>query len=121
MRIGTPGPDPESAAREAALVRRLDHENVVRLRSMVDLQDGSRAVISDLAAGGSLAALVDRHGELPEAEAATVAAGVARGLAHVHSRGFVHGALTPREVVFDANGRAPADRRRRGGAARALA
>ena len=72
---------------------------------MVDLPGGARAVVCDLAAGGSLAGLVDRRGELPEAEAATVAAGVARGLAHVHARGFVHGALTPREVLFDAAGR----------------
>ncbi len=103
--VGRAAPDAWSAACEAALLRRLDHENVVRMRSMVDLPGGARAVVCDLAAGGSLAGLVDRRGELPEAEAATVAAGVARGLAHVHARGFVHGALTPREVLFDAAGR----------------
>jgi eukaryotic-like serine/threonine-protein kinase len=106
VRVGpAAGGDPESAARESALLRRLEHENVVRLRAVLDLADGDRAVVTDLAAGGSLAALVQRRGALPVGEVVTVAVGLARGLAAAHAHGFVHGRLTARAVLFGADGR----------------
>jgi len=106
VRVGvTAGGDPESAAREGALLRRLEHENVVRLRAVLDLAGGGRAVVTDLAAGAGLAALVEHRGALPAGEVVTMAAGLARGLAAAHAHGFVHGRLTPRAVLFDAGGR----------------
>ena len=72
---------------------------------MLDLAGAGRAVVTGLAAGGSLAALVERRGALPAGEVVTVAVGLARGLAAAHAHGFVHGRLTPRAVLFDADGR----------------
>ncbi len=105
VRIGRPAGGAEAVAREGALLRRLRHENVVRLRSVVDLGDDVRALVVDLVPGGSLAALVERRGALPPGEVATVAVGVARALQHLHAHGFVHGRLTSRDVLFDAQGR----------------
>jgi hypothetical protein len=106
VRVGVAaGGDPEAAVREGSLLRRLEHENVVRLRAVIDLAGGGRAVVTDLAAGGSLAALVERGGASAVGEVVTVAAGLARGLAAAHAHGFVHGRLTPRAVLFDADGR----------------
>jgi hypothetical protein len=115
VRVGRPAAGAEAVAREGALMRRLRHENVAGLRSVVDLAGTgapqprpaapARALVVDLVPGGSLAALVARRGPLPPGEVATVAVGVARALAYLHAHGFVHGRLTARDVLFDAQGR----------------
>jgi serine/threonine protein kinase len=104
VRVGTPTSG-RGAAREAALLRRIEHENVVRLRSFVDLPDGRRAVILDLAPGGSLASLVRLRGPLPAGEAVAVGAAMTLALAHIHARGFVHGRLSADHVLFAEDGR----------------
>jgi serine/threonine protein kinase len=104
VRVGLPASG-RGAAREAALLRRIEHENVVRLRSFVDLPDGRRAVVLDLAPGGSLAALVRRRGPLPAGEADAVGVTIAQALAHIHADGFVHGRLSADRVLFAEDGR----------------
>jgi hypothetical protein len=105
VRVGRPAGGAEAVAREGALLRRLQHENVVRLRSVVDLAGDARSLVVDLVPGGSLAALVGRRGPLPPGEGATVAVGVARALQHLHAHGFVHGRLSAQDVLFDVHGR----------------
>jgi hypothetical protein len=105
VRIGKPAGGPGAAAREAALLRRVDHENVVRLRSVLDLPDGRRAVVLDLVPDDDLASLVARRGPLPTGEALTVAIALARALEHVHALGLVHGRLCAHDVVFAGDGR----------------
>jgi serine/threonine protein kinase len=104
VRVGTPAPG-RGAAREAASLRRIEHQNVVRLRSFVDLPDGRRAVILDLAPGGDLVSLVRSRGPLPEGEALAVGLAMARALVHIHARGFVHGRLSAHHVLFADDGR----------------
>jgi serine/threonine protein kinase len=104
VRIGAPASG-RGAAREAALLRRIQHENIVRLRSFVDLPDGRRAVVHDLAPGGNLTTLVRRRGPLPAGEAAAVGTAMAGALVHIHARGFVHGRLSADHVLFAADGR----------------
>src|SRR3954463_6577788 len=68
VRVARPAGGAEAVAREGALLRRLRHENVARLRSVVDLAGGgaaspgsaaaARALVVDLVPGGSVAALV---------------------------------------------------------------
>jgi serine/threonine protein kinase len=91
--------------REVALLRRIDHPHVVRLRRVVDLPGGARALVMDHAAGGSLADLVAIRGPLEATEAATLSVPLARTLADLHERGLVHGDLTPSNVLFTADGR----------------
>jgi eukaryotic-like serine/threonine-protein kinase len=105
VRIGTPAGGPGAAAREAALLRRVDHENVARLRSMLDLPDGRRAVVLDLVPDDDLTSLVARRGPLPTGEVVTVAVALARALEHVHGLGLVHGRLCAHDVRFAGDGR----------------
>lgn len=101
--------DAERQAREAALLGELDHPHLVRLHEVVH---GPRrggqprvALVLDLLAGGSLAALLARRGRLRPGEVVTALAPVAAALAHAHERGVVHGDLSPGNVVFTAEGR----------------
>ena len=98
-------PDDARTAREAALLARVDHPHVIRLRNVVECPDGTRALVLELAAGGSLAALVAARGRLGAGETVTVAVGLARTLADLHALGLVHGDLTPGNVLLAGDGR----------------
>jgi hypothetical protein len=101
--------DPERQEREAALLGELDHPHLVRLHQVVrhELRGGAAevALVLDLLAGGSLAALLDRRGRLRPGEVVTTVAPIAAAIAHAHDRGVVHGDLSPGNVVFTAEGR----------------
>jgi hypothetical protein len=101
--------DPERQEREAALLGELDHPHLVRLHEVVrhEVRGGPAevALVLDLLAGGSLAALLARRGRLRPGEVVTTVAPVAAALAHAHERGVVHGDLSPGNVVFTAEGR----------------
>ncbi|HEY6796031.1 MAG TPA: protein kinase [Kineosporiaceae bacterium] len=92
-------------SREIALLRRIDHPHVVRLRRVVDLPGGGRALVLDHAAGGSLGRLVRTRGPLTPGEACAVVVPLADTLADLHARGLVHGDLTPSNVLFTLDGR----------------
>ena len=101
--------DPERQAREAALLGALDHPHLVRLLEVVHQpQRGGAprvALVLELLAGGSLAALLARRGRLRPGEVVTAIAPVAAALAHAHGNGVVHGDLSPGNIVFTAEGR----------------
>ena len=100
------GADPaavEALRREASLLRGLDTPYVVRLRSVIG--SGADAVlVLDHAEGGSLAALLARRGSLDPGEVVTIGGPLAQALAAAHSRGLVHGDVTPSNVLFTADG-----------------
>lgn len=101
--------DPERQAREAALLAELDHPHLVRLREVVHQPrrgDVPRvALVLDLLAGGSMAALLARRGRLRPGEVVTAIAPIAAALAAAHEHGIVHGDLSPGNIVFTAEGR----------------
>ena len=101
--------DPERQAREAALLGELDHPHLVRLLEVVHQpQRGGAprvALVLELLAGGSLAALLARRGRLRPGEVVTAIAPVAAALAHAHDNGVVHGDLSPGNIVFTGEGR----------------
>jgi hypothetical protein len=101
--------DPERQAREAALLGELDHPHLVRLLEVVHqpCRGGVPrvALVLELLAGGSLAALLARRGRLRPGEVVTAIAPVAAALAHAHGNGVVHGDLSPGNIVFTAEGR----------------
>ncbi|SCX49721.1 Serine/threonine protein kinase [Klenkia marina] len=100
--------DPDRQVREAAMLAELDHPHLVRLHEVVRRRtpDGVQvALVLDLLAGGSLAALLAARGRLRPGEVVTAIAPVAAALAHVHERGIVHGDLSPGNVVLTAEGR----------------
>src|SRR4051812_6474409 len=101
--------DPDRQAREAALLGGLDHPHLVRLVEVVHQpQRGGAprvALVLELLAGGSLAALLARRGRLRPGEVVTAIAPVAAALAHAHDNGVVHGDLSPGNIVFTGDGR----------------
>ncbi|MGY1724689.1 protein kinase domain-containing protein [Blastococcus sp. SYSU DS0533] len=101
--------DPARQAREAVLLGELDHPHLVRLVEVVHQprQGGAArvALVLELLAGGSLAALLARRGRLRPGEIVTAIAPVAAALAHAHDHGVVHGDLAPGNIVFTAEGR----------------
>ncbi|MCW2698642.1 MAG: Serine/threonine protein kinase [Blastococcus sp.] len=101
--------DPARQAREAALLGGLDHPHLVRLLEVVHQPRRGGAVrvalVLELLAGGSLAALLARRGRLRPGEVVTAIAPVAAALAHAHTHGVVHGDLSPGNIVFSAEGR----------------
>ncbi len=101
--------EPDRQAREAALLGELDHPHLVRLIEVVHQprRGGATrvALVLELLAGGSLAALLARRGRLRPGEVVTAIAPVAAALAHAHGNGVVHGDLSPGNIVFTAEGR----------------
>ncbi|UOY03017.1 serine/threonine-protein kinase [Blastococcus sp. PRF04-17] len=101
--------DPERQGREAALLGELDHPHLVRLIEVVHQprRGGAArvALVLELLAGGSLAALLARRGRLRPGEVVTAIAPVAAALAHAHGHGVVHADLSPGNIVFTAEGR----------------
>src|SRR3954466_13683577 len=101
--------DPERQAKEAALLGALDHPHLVRLIEIVHQPRRGGiprvALVLELLAGGSLAALLARRGRLRPGEVVTAMAPVAAALAHAHENGVVHGDLAPGNIVFTAEGR----------------
>src|SRR3954447_22658006 len=77
--------DPERQAREAAMLAEFDHPHLVRLHEVVHQprRGGTPrvALVLDLLAGGSLAALLARRGRLRPGEVVTAIAPIAAALA----------------------------------------
>ncbi len=99
-----PVADDPRIEREVALMASLDHPSLVPVFD-VGWTDGRAFVVMSLLEGGNL---VDRlaDGPLHVTETLLAVASVADGLAHVHRAGVLHRDVTPRNVLFDADGRA---------------
>ncbi|HWA66950.1 MAG TPA: protein kinase [Mycobacteriales bacterium] len=79
--------------------------HAVAVHDVVLLAGSEVVVVTDYAAGGSLAGLLASRPALRPPEAVTLLGPLARGLAAAHARGLRHGDLTPSNVLFTANGR----------------
>ncbi len=95
----------EPSRRESALQRRIDHPHLLTLLRTTRTTDGRTALVTELAAGGSLAALVRARGGLDPGEVVTVLTPLAGALADLHDRGVVHGDVSAGNVLFLADGR----------------
>ncbi|MBU6276135.1 MAG: serine/threonine protein kinase [Planctomycetes bacterium] len=98
-------PTPEGrsrAEREATLLTRIVHPNVVQILYVTDVA-GAPAIVMEWIDGPSLDDRV-AAGKLPAAEAATLVAGVGRGVAALHARGIIHRDIKPANVLLAAPG-----------------
>jgi chitodextrinase len=88
---------------EVAMLGLVEHPQLAGIYELVE-NGGGIALITEFVDGVSLRAVLDHAGPL-EAEAALyVAKGVLLGLREVHTRGIVHRALRPENVLIDSAG-----------------
>lgn len=93
----------ERFRREAVLVARLSHPNLVHLLDRGEDGDGPYLVM-ELVEGEDLKARIRREGPLPPEEAARVCAAVGRALAYAHSQGVVHRDIKGQNVLLTRDG-----------------
>jgi hypothetical protein len=89
--------------REAEVLRRLHHPNVVRLVDVIDEGDEIVLVMPYLS-GGSLAERVAQHGPAPADEVERQARRLFGALAQAHRLGIVHRDIKPANILFDERG-----------------
>ena len=90
----------ERFQREAEVLARLRHPNLVRLHETG--QDGRCPWLAlELVEGGSLQARLQREGPLPEREAAALLRTLALAVEHLHQHGVLHRDLKPANVLLD--------------------
>ncbi|HEY8525648.1 MAG TPA: serine/threonine-protein kinase [Acidimicrobiales bacterium] len=89
--------------REAEVLRRLNHPNVVRLLDVVDEGDEIVLVMPYLP-GGNLAERVSQHGPAPADEVERQARHLFAALSQAHALGIVHRDIKPANILFDENG-----------------
>jgi eukaryotic-like serine/threonine-protein kinase len=99
-----PVADDPRIEREVSLTASMDHPNLVPVYDVGSV-NGRAFVVMALLEGGNLS---DRlaDGPLPVTETLLAVAAVADALGHVHRAGVLHRDVTPRNVLFDGDGRA---------------
>jgi serine/threonine protein kinase len=93
----------ESFLAEARLLASLKHPGIVPVYYFGRTDDGLCFVVSQLVAGGDLAALI-KHKRPSHREAADLLAQIAEALAHAHQQGFVHRDIKPGNILIDEHG-----------------
>lgn len=103
----TPGPDvdPELFARfrrEVEVYRKLDHPNVVRYLSQ-GVHEGVNYIVLEYVEGRTVEALLAR-GRFPMREALATVGQLLRAVEHAHSRGVLHRAIQPSNILVTTDG-----------------
>jgi eukaryotic-like serine/threonine-protein kinase len=89
--------------REAHILRKLNHANIVRLLDVVE--DGDEIIlVMPYLPGGNLADRVNQHGPAPGPEVERLAHRLLGALAAAHAAGVVHRDLKPGNVLYDSQG-----------------
>lgn len=87
-------------AREAAVLQRLQHPDILALRRFGS--DATQAwMVMDFVAGGDLSHFARSPNLLPPGQVAMLGARLAGALAHAHSQGVLHRDLKPANVLVD--------------------
>lgn len=89
--------------REAELLQRLSHPNIVAVRGWV-LEEESASLVTEFVEGGSLEDRLEECGVLPVEQALTIVSQAARALSHAHERGIVHRDVKPANLLLAEDG-----------------
>ena len=89
--------------REAEVLRKLHHPNVVGLLDVVDEGD-EIVLVMPYMSGGSLAERVTQHGPAPADEVERQARRLLGALSSAHRAGIVHRDIKPANILFDERG-----------------
>jgi eukaryotic-like serine/threonine-protein kinase len=99
--------DPEVLARfrrEARLLTRLDHPNVVRAFQLGE-SAGKHYLVLEYLDGDTLDEVLERRKKLPPTEAVRIVHEALLGLQHIHERGMIHRDLKPGNLMLIDTGR----------------
>ncbi len=91
-------------AREARVLGRVRHANVVRVHEVGEDDRGQPFIVMDLVPGESLQARLARDGRIPPEEARGIAAKLADALQSAHDQGILHRDVKPDNVLLRADG-----------------
>lgn len=89
--------------REAAIIARLRHPNVIALRELC-LSRGVLFMVLDLVGEQSLAHRLEQSSGLPPSDAARLMQDLASALVHVHAAGVVHRDIKPENILLAEDG-----------------
>jgi serine/threonine protein kinase len=90
--------------REAQIVARFSHPNIVPVHGLGRLPDGGYFLVMDFIDGCDLAQLARRE-TITSQRAASIVATVADAIAHAHEHGVIHRDLKPGNVLIDQTGK----------------
>ncbi len=96
--------DVEAFLREARILARLDHPNIVPVHDVGRTEDGLCFIVSKLIEGSDLAVRIGQ-GRPSFGESAELVATIADALHYAHTRGLVHRDIKPANILIDAAGR----------------
>jgi serine/threonine protein kinase len=89
----------ERFRREADVLRRLDHPNIVRIFDTID-QDEEHHIVMEFIGGGSLATLLTGDGKLPVARSLQIGLDVADALTRAHRLNIIHRDIKPANILL---------------------
>lgn len=92
-------------AREASLMRKLNHPNLARILDYLDLPEGQYLVM-ELIQGDDLQALIARHGAAPLERALSYIGQICDALDYLHSQTIIHRDVKPANIRITADERA---------------
>jgi serine/threonine protein kinase len=96
----------ERLEREARVMARMRHPNIVAVHDFQRTEDGA-AIVMEFVEGGSLRERLFQHPHgLPVAEAVRILRQIAAGLEAAHASGVIHRDMKPENVLIDAAGMA---------------
>ena len=90
-------------AREAQVLATLNHPHIAQIYAVVDLPQGSAALVMELVDGVDLAVRLGR-GPVPLDEALPIVRQIVEALEYAHERGIIHRDLKPANVMLAADG-----------------